>query len=167
MATKSSAKERRRSRRRAAIVLVPTVAGVFVAGTAFAYWTTSGTGTGSGTSGTSDVVTVSQTSTVTGLVPGGAAQAINFKINNPKSTKQYISSVDIQVGSIISNVTSLTAVGCSAADFDIRQPDALDTDLDPGDTFFTTKNATIAMKNTNYNQNGCKNVTLSLNLTAA
>src|SRR5262245_53718823 len=96
MATKRSAQERRRSRRRAAVVLVPTVAGVFVAGTAFAYWTTSGNGTATGASGTSSAVTVTQTGTPpSGLAPGAAAQPISFKINNPKLSPQRIASVTI------------------------------------------------------------------------
>ena len=167
MATKSSARDRRRSRRRAAIVLVPTVAGVFVAGTAFAYWTTSGTGTGSAATGTSAVVTVAQTSTVSNLVPGGPAQAVDFSIDNPQPTAQYITSVSIAIASITSGGNPVAGSACSAADFDIVQPTAINQDVNPGVTPFTTKGATIAMKNTNYNQNGCKSVTLNLSFTAA
>jgi hypothetical protein len=165
MTTKSSARQRRRSRRRAAIVLVPTVGGVFVAGTAFAFWTTSGTGSGSAATGTSAVVTVAQTSTVTNLVPGGPAKPITFSITNGQPTAQYITSVDIQVASIKVGVTDVDPMLCSPADFDIVQPQALNADLVPGTTPFTNKNASIAMKNAAYNQDGCKNVTIGLSLT--
>lgn len=169
MATKSSARQRRRSRRRAAIVLVPTVGGVFVAGTAFAFWTTSGSGSGSASTGTSALVTVTQTSTVANLVPGGPAQPITFSINNPQPTAQYITSVVIAITGITATTggAAVPSGACSAADFVITQPSAINTDLNPGVTPFTTRGAAISMTNTNYNQDGCKNVTLALSLTAA
>src|SRR5689334_6901845 len=100
MATKRSVQQRRRARRRAALVLVPTVAGVFVAGTAFAYWTTSGTGTGSGAVGTSTAVVVNAINSPSGLVPGGTPQPISFRINNTQTQNQYVTSVSISVASV-------------------------------------------------------------------
>jgi hypothetical protein len=172
MATKSTAQQRRKSRRRAAIVIVPAVAGVFVAGTAFAYWTTSGTGSGSGDSGTTQAVTVSQTSTVTNLVPGGADQNVDFKINNPKSTSQRVNGVTIAVSTIttaggVAIPTTGVGVSCSPADFLITQPAALNADVPNGDTVFSSSGAKIHMINAAYNQNGCQNAIVNLSLTAA
>jgi hypothetical protein len=167
MATKRSAQERRRSRRRAAVVLVPTVAGVFVAGTAFAYWTTSGNGTATAASGTSTAVTVTQTgSPPSGLAPGAAAQPIAFKITNPKLSPQRIASVTIAVSSV-TYANGTPAVTCSAADFDIVQPSSINADLPNGDTAFNSSGATIAMRETGQNQNDCKNTTVNLSFTAA
>jgi hypothetical protein len=167
MATKRSAQERRRSRRRAAVVLVPTVGAVFVAGTAFAYWTTTGNGTATGSSGTSATVTVTQTGTPpSGLAPGGAAQPITFKITNPKLSEQRIASVTIAVTDV-TYANGTTAATCSASDFDITQPSAINADLPNGDTAFNSSGATIAMLETGQNQNDCKNTTVNLSFTAA
>jgi hypothetical protein len=169
MATKRSAKERRRSRRRAAMVLVPTVAGVFIAGTAFAYWSTTGSGTGTSITGTGATVTVTQTGTTpTGLSPGGTSQPIAFKITNGKTTPQYIASVTIAVGTIIKNSDGVTAAtGCTAGDFAVTQPGAINTNLPAGDTAFNSTSAAIRMLESGSNQDGCKDVTVNLTYTAA
>src|SRR5689334_20627842 len=64
---------------------------------AYAYWTTSGSGDGSAATGTTADVTVTQVGTVSALRPGGSAQAVNFKITNPQSTKQYVGSVTVTI----------------------------------------------------------------------
>lgn len=167
MATKRSAKQRRRSRRRAAMVLVPTVGGVFIAGTAFAYWTTSGSGTGTSLTGTGQAVVVTQTNIPSGLVPGGPSLPITFKINNPKSTPQYIAGVTIAVGTILNVSDSSPATGCTSSDFVLTQPGAINADLAAGDTNYNSTSAAIRMINTASNQDGCKNVTVNLTYTAA
>lgn len=169
MATKRSAQERRRSRRRAAVVLVPTVAGVFVAGTAFAYWTTTGNGTATGASGTSAAVTVTQTgSAPAGLAPDAAAQPIAFKINNPKLSPQRIASVTIAVTGVTGGAADAAKPDCDATDFAIVQPGAINADLPNGDTNFPSSGATIQMVDkVNQNQDNCKNVTVNLSFTAA
>ena len=169
MATKRSAKERRRSRRRAAMVLVPTVAGVFIAGTAFAYWSTSGSGTGSAATGTSQTVTVAQTNItpIIGLAPGSGENPISFKITNPKSSSQYIASVLIGISSITKISDGTTATGCLNSDFTITQPGGINADLIPGDTAFTGTTASIRMNDTALNQDPCKNVNVNLSFTAA
>jgi hypothetical protein len=151
------------------MVLVPTVGGVFIAGTAFAYWSTSGSGTGTSLTGTGSTVTVTQTGTTpSGLSPGGTAQPIAFKITNPKSTPQYIASVTIGIGTIVLTSDGTTAAtGCSASDFAIVQPTAINTNLPSGDTPFNSSGATIKMLETGVNQDGCKNVTVNLTYTAA
>ncbi len=165
MSTKRSVQQRRRARRRAALVMVPTVAGVFVAGTAFAYWTTSGAGTGTSSAGTSAPVTVTGVG-ATGLVPGGTAQSISFTINNSQPTAQYISSVAISIASITKKAN---AVGdCVAGDFELTQPNSINSDIASGSrNFDASQGAKIRMINSNYNQDGCKEATVNLNFTAA
>lgn len=168
MATKRSAQERRRSRRRAAVVLVPTVAGVFIAGTAFAYWTTSGAGTATGSSGTSAAVTVTQVGTPPSqLAPGGDPQAIAFKITNPKITKQRIASVTIKVASV-TDINGDPAGTCSKDDFSIVQPGAINADLAAStDTLYNPSGATIKMLDSGQNQDDCKSAMVNLTFTAA
>ena len=142
-------------------VALGVVLSLAVAGAAFAYWTTSGSGSGSATMGQNTAVTVTQTSTIAGLVPDGAAQPIDFKINNPATTPQYISNVEISIASI-KKADGTTAAGCSAADFDLVQPDPIGMDLKAGDTAFASSGASLAMNNLPTNQDGCKGVTVNL-----
>lgn len=145
-------------------------------GLAIAYWTTTGTGTGSGAVGTSTPVTVTQDSTVSGLVPGGPADDLDFTINNPGAGPQTINSVTVSV----SNVTK--AVGappgaCTAADFAITQPDLGGAvELSTGNNAFTAGNgsggpadtgASVSMINSATDQNGCKGATLEFTYTVA
>lgn len=149
--------------------LVPPLAAVAVlavAAAAFAYWTTSGSGTGSAATGTSTAVTISQVGSVAGLVPGGAAQPVDFKITNPKSTPQYVASVAVSISGVSGPNIDATHP-CSASDFTLVQPTAISADLAAGDSAFSPSGATIAMKDTGSNQDGCKGASVSLAFNAS
>ena len=156
-----------------------------VSGTAYAYWTTTGAGTATATTGTNIALTVAQDGTVTNMVPGGAAQAVNYTITNSASTPQYATSVTIGIANVtytnaagtgllntaLDHPAGMVAVSCVASDFTIVQPDALGVDLPAGATAFTRgtskKSGTIAMDNEAYNQDDCKNTTVNLTFTVA
>ena len=144
-----------RNKKLAALVAL----GVLAAGGATAYWTTTGTGTGSATTGTSASVVVSQVGTITALRPGSPAQDINFKINNPQATNQYITSVTVAFGTM--------PVGCGASNFTLTQPTWTAQDLVPGDTTFSANGATLKLENLASNQDACKSVTIPLTFTAS
>jgi hypothetical protein len=150
------------SKRSALLAVVGVLA---ISAAAIAYWTTTGSGTGSATTGTAAAVTVTQVGTITGLVPGGAAQPVDFKITNPKTTPQYVTGVSYTIASI-KKADNTDATGCSAADFTLVQPSAITADLAAGDTSFAPSGATLAMKNLGTNQDGCKNVTVNLAFSA-
>jgi hypothetical protein len=152
--------------RRRKVAAATIVALLAFAGAAFAYWTTTGSGTGSATTGASAAVTVTQTGSITGLVPGGAAQPVDFTITNPKTTKQFVTSVTYSIASI-KNGGGTAATGCSSADFTLVQPTAINSDLIAGDTAFSPSHATIAMIDSATDQDGCQNVTVNLSFTAA
>src|SRR5207248_1444241 len=59
---------------------------------AYAYWTQSGSGTGSATADTTSSITVNQTSSVSALYPGGTAVTLSGNFNNPNSSAVKISS---------------------------------------------------------------------------
>src|SRR4051794_21317777 len=154
-----------RRRRRAAVIT--TIAVLVVAASAVAYWSTIGSGTGTATTGTSSSVTVTQTNTVSGLYPGGPNQDLEFKVTNPASGNQYVSTVTAAITSITK--AGVPASGCTAADFTLTQaPTAIAQDLPRGDTPFTgAKTPKLQMKNTASNQDACKGVTVNLAFTAA
>ena len=52
------------------------------AGGAYAYWTNSGSGSGTATTGTNVAVTVNQTSSISGMYPGQAAQTLAGDFTN-------------------------------------------------------------------------------------
>jgi hypothetical protein len=147
-------------KRKKLAVPLGVVAALAVATAAFAYWTTTGSGTGSASTGTTTPVTITQVGSISGLAPGSAAQAVDFKINNPASTKQYVTSVTVSISSV--TVGGAPATGCSSADFTLVQPNAISTDLPSGDTSFSPSGATLAMKNLATNQDGCKGATVNL-----
>jgi hypothetical protein len=138
------------------------VAALGIAAAAFAYWTTSGSGTGTAGTGDAAAVNVTQVGTIAGLVPGGAAQAVDFKIANGKTTSQYVTSVSVSIDSIKKTADNTTATGCTTADFTIVQPTAINRDLAAGDTTFSPSGASIAMNDATTNQDACKNVTVNL-----
>jgi hypothetical protein len=130
-------------------------------GTAFAYWSTSGSGSGSATTGTNTSVSVAQVGSISALTPGSVAQKIDFSITNSAATNQYIASVAVSISSVESS-PGVPAVGCSATDFSIVQPTAINSDLAHGTTTFSPSGATLALKDTAINQDGCKNTTVNL-----
>ncbi len=151
--------------KRRKLIAATFVSLLVIAGVAVAYWTTTGSGTGTATTGTGSAVSVTQVGTITGLVPGGAAQAVDFTVTNPKSTSQYVTSVTYSIASIQTS-PGVAAVGCSAADFTLVQPNAIGADLPAGVSTFSPSGGTLAMIDSATNQNGCKNVTVNLTFAA-
>jgi hypothetical protein len=159
------------NRKRLAAIAATVGVALVGGGLAVAYWTTTGSGTGSGSVGTNSLVTVTQTSTVSGLVPGGPAQDLDFTINNPAAGPQTINGVNVSVA-----VTSSPG-SCSASDFSITQPSLGGAvELATGNNTFTAGSggtfantgASVSMLNrSGVNQNGCKGATLEFTYTVS
>jgi len=144
-------------------------------GVAFNHWTTTtmGAGTGTGTGGTGAIgtntaFTATQNSTQAGLVPGGAAQGLDFTVTNPVSADIWITNVNI-------TVNSTSNAGCTAADFAVVQPSkpSVATPVriaGSSSTSFTSgaggeqafTGASLRVLNRAVNQDLCKNVTINL-----
>jgi len=90
------------------IVIVTAALAIGASGMAYAYWTQAGSGTGSATAGTTVAVVVNQTNTVTGLYPGGPAQALSGTFDNPNSGP-------VTVGAVSATVTATSVTGCLPA----------------------------------------------------
>ena len=128
-------------------------------------------------------LTATQDGTISGLMPGAAAQAISYTITNSGSTSQYAGVVTIVMTSISyasaagagvgttwrDHPARGAAPGCTAGDFAIVAPDPLDQHLATGATSFTNrtskKSGTIAMIETGRNQNDCQGTVSTLLLT--
>ena len=130
-------------------------------GVAFAFWTSSGTGSGTAAAGTTDSVDITQVGTaITGLYPGGPGQTISIDIANPNDG-------DVSIGDVTAAVLSTSDAGCTAADFAISGPVYGGGTISGGATQPASA-ATISMVNDALrNQDACKGVTVTLEFTAA
>ena len=145
---------------RKAVVLL-TAALLAVAGAAFAYWTVTGSGTGSANTGATTPITVNQTSTVTGLVPGTAAQALSGTFDNPNSGPVYVTSVT-------ATVTGTDKTGCTASDYTITgSPATVATQVAAGSSVGSWSGISIAFNNKpSTNQDACKGATVTISYTS-
>src|SRR5262249_56020869 len=84
----------RRHKRLAALVVVATIT---LAGVATAYWTQGGSGSGSANTGTTNNITVNQTSVITGLYPGGPAATLSGNFDNPNGSGVFVTSVTASI----------------------------------------------------------------------
>ena len=134
---------------------------------AYAYWTSTGTGTGSATTGTTSALTVNQTSTVTAMGPGVAAQTLSGDFDNPNDGRVFVKAIE-------ATITSTGVAGCTADDYTISGTSVIGASA-PGAGGFVPANAngvgswsglTIAFKDTASNQDACKRAVLTIGYTA-
>jgi hypothetical protein len=163
-APKAASSRRRWVRRPAAIA---GVAGLLIlSGTAaYAYWTTTGSGTATGTAGTTAAVTI--TGTVAGPIYPGGSFAVSFTATNPNATS-----------------VALGTVSATAFDSDIAGCDTLITDNTFTDFSMAAvvENSTVAANavaaalptngslvfgnSPTENQNACKGAVITITLSA-
>lgn len=135
-----------------------------LAGVAFAYWTQGGTGSGGATAGTTTAITVNQTSTPTGLYPGGPAQALSGTFTNPNAHAVRISSVTAAVHPFSVQADSAKPA-CTDADFAVGGTAGPAT-VPAGTGVGTWSGLTISLVNGVGNQDNCKGVSITLDYTA-
>jgi hypothetical protein len=147
--------------KRVAVVGIAVGLTLGMSGAAFAYFSSIGGGTGSATAGTSTALTISQnTPAITGLTPNGVIAPVNFTVFNPGTGSEKVQTVVVAV-------TSTSNVGCTAADFNVLQPTALNQDIAAGGSYNDiTSGASIQMKDTGFNQDACQGVTVNLSFTS-
>jgi hypothetical protein len=133
-------------------------------GAAFAYWTASGSGTGTASTGTSTAFTVTSTAPTGGpLTPGGTSETIAFTVTNPGTGSQKLSAVLAHVAA--ADGTAWTAVtGCSVLDFSVGTPTITYGEIAGGSSISGT--VTLSMTDLATPQNACKNVSVPLYFTA-
>jgi hypothetical protein len=146
----------------AAAVIVASGAGV-----AFAYWTSTGHGAGTATTGTASnwTITTDNLQAPNGpLTPGGPSETIDVHVHNPSTGHQQLNTLSVVVAE--SDGTPWVSWStCRAADYTVTVPAVpANTDLAGGATYDTV--ATISMNNLPSNQNGCFNAPVPLYFTA-
>ena len=132
---------------------------------AIAYWTSGGSGTGSAATGTSVSIIANQTSVVTNLVPGGAAQTLSGNFINNSGQSVFVNKVTATIGTI-TQATGATGT-CSASDYSlvggVMNVGTSGTLIATG-TSGAWGGATLQFANsTTANQDGCKGATVAIN----
>jgi hypothetical protein len=152
--------------RKKRVVVGLSVAMLAVAGAAFAYWTTGGSGTGSGKTGTTANIVVNQTSSSTGLYPGASVALYgNFdNLTNPGPV--YITAVTAKVKAF-SEETIPNGLPCTQADFEITGTSNLPGSIAVGSGVGTWSGLSLKMINTAANQDNCKNISVPIEYTAS
>lgn len=134
---------------------------VATAGTAYAYWSTTGSGTGSATtsSGASNL-TIAQTSILSNMYPGDSAQTISGTVKNNAANSAYVSKVTVSIASV---TQAANATGsCDATDYTLASPEmTVAKDIASGATE-NFSGATIKFNNKASAQDGCKGATVNL-----
>ena len=134
---------------------------------AYAFWTGVGTGSGTAQAGnTGAPLTVKQTVTPTGLVPGGPAASLLGNFDNPNAAGVFVNSV---TGSVAS-VAPLQAIDplqppCDPNDFVVGGTANVGATIPPGNGVGAWSGLTLSLTNTAVNQDNCKNVTVTINYT--
>jgi hypothetical protein len=134
---------------------------------AFAYFTSTGAGTGTAGVGSSSPVTIAQVGSTSGLVPNGPPQTITYKVTNPAANgSEYVGQVTVSVASIANagNATGTNVDACAPGLFTVAQGTAINTDLASGAS--ATGTATISLPDDGKNQNNCQGATVNLSFSS-
>lgn len=161
------------------LVLLATLAVAAAAAVgAYAYFTSSGHGTGSATVGTDSAWVVSQSGAPAGgpLYPDatigtGNIETATYTVNNPSPGHQYLAQVDISVAN--ANGSAWSSGSCNASDFSVGGAPVgttyTDTDsagnFAPGET--QTDSVTVQMIDNGSDQNDCRGLTVPLYYSAS
>ena len=154
------------TRKNRLLAVVAAVALVAVGGgLAFAYWTGTGSGVGSATTGVSTTFDVtSDPPSGAALTPGGPAQTVDFTVTNPGTGSQNLSSVVVTVAN--ADGTAWVAVaGCSSADYTLGTPTITYGEVAGGTGVDGT--VTVTMNDLTTDQDACQGVTAPLYFAAS
>jgi hypothetical protein len=132
------------------------------AGVAYAYWTNTGSGTGEAETGTNAAVTIVQTSTVSAMGPGVAAQPLSGTITNPNDGPVYVNEISVSISGF-EDALGDPVVGCTAGDYVITgSPITFEAEALANDTT-AWSGITIAFDNDPLvNQDACKDAIVLL-----
>ncbi len=128
-------------------------------GAAFGYWSITGSGTDTAATGTVTSINVNQTSLVSGLAPGLAAQPLSGNFNNPNSGPVYVAAVTAVV-------SGTDKVGCGPSDYTIAGTATVGAQIPSGTSVGSWSGLTIQFNNKVTNQDACKNAIVTISYTA-
>jgi len=152
--------------KRRALVASGVIGAVTAGALAFAFWTTSGSGSGSATAGTDAGDTVSG-DPANGIYPGGSVPVTTTVTNSSSTQSQHVQNLHVAISIDSAHATD----GCSASWFTYKADSegsgdsnphsvTLDTDLAASGTH--SVDGHVFMSNPNTNQDACKGATINL-----
>lgn len=147
-------------KKRTALVLA-AVAVLAVAGIAVAYWTTSGSGEGSGAVASSNGTLVLH-GTITGELTPGGSSPVTFTADNANSSSEQVGTIH----AVVSIDEQHAKAGCKASDFTIADTAEEQVIAAHSSGVALTHAGSISMADTSENQDACKGATISLALTS-
>ena len=144
-------------------IVVASVLAVVIAGSAIAYWTAGGSGTGSASvTAATTALTANQTTTLTAMYPGDSAQTISGNFDNPNSGPVHVSTVTVSIASV-TKAPGAPAGTCDATDFDLTGAAmSVNAEIGPGNGVGAFTGAQIRFNNKAVNQDACKGATVNL-----
>ena len=167
-------------RRRKVLGTLGVVGAVALAGVAYAYFSATGSGTGTATGGTSSALTL-HGSTSGSLYPG-TNTTVTFTADNPSAGKQRVGT--IHLASIVACNQAFTGTTCASGHevttcesvetggtdgntANFWMPDvAANQDIASGNAQSITATGTLTMNDLTSSQDSCKSVNLLLNFTS-
>ncbi|QKV73892.1 hypothetical protein [Amycolatopsis sp. Hca4] len=134
-----------------AVAAVLTLAG---GGIALAYWTSSGTGSGTAATGVSAAFTIAADPPAGEIAPGNAGSAVSFHVTNPSDNAQYLTTVTATLADA-NGVAWVPPAGCLIGDYTVTMTTPAPAgDIAGGATVDGT--ATVTLANTGANQDACQ-----------
>lgn len=153
-------------RRKRTVALASVLALLAVAGAAFAYFSSTGSGSATGTVGSSSGLTVN--GSLSGSLYPGAATSISFTAVNPSPGQEYLGTIHLNSVSVDSNHT-----GCSTAWFtmpDVTADQDIPTSGSNGTPHSVTATGLVSMSDGNgvgSNQDACQGATITFGFTTS
>ncbi len=152
------------------IVIAVTAIAALGGGSALAYWTQGGTGTGNATAGTTTGVTVHQDlatdSSVGALYPGQGPVPLSGTFTSPNSGPVTVASVTatVTVLGVDPFTPSVARPSCTASNFQIAGTSG--PYIVTASPVVTWSGLTVELLNTALNQDNCKGRAITINYTA-
>lgn len=149
--------------KRRAVFVLTTALLVVVTGGAYAYFTASGTGTGTASVGSSSAVTLH--ATVTGSLYPGTSSPVSFTVDNPSSGSQRVGTISLSSITVDASHSECSTV-ITGGNPDFTMPAVVvDHSFGNGNGQAVTPTGTLAMNETGVSQDKCQGATLTLHLT--
>lgn len=146
--------------RKKLVVVGGALGSVLIGSAAYAYWTSSGTDTGTATAGTSTAYLVDATVASTPLTPGGAAASVTINVTNQSAGAQQVNQIVLSVPAFSASANALKPA-CTEADFETVDPTTpFPWSLGSGAT--GTWAGSVKLKNSASNQDNCQGVTVTV-----
>ena len=150
------------SKKRVVLAAIVVVALAIASGVAYAYFTSSGSNTGTAGVGGDTGLTVAQKSgsAPSGLVPGGPSKNIVVTVTNEATFAQAVSAIAV-------TVTGTDKLGCDVDWFNVTDPVVSPSPWELAQSASHDFTGSISMTENHTDQSACKGAVLTLSLNAS